>query len=73
MNAQVFAETLRPVEALDALMARHGVVRVLLALTVAAWKRRAVREIRPGELSAHLRRDIGLDAPARRGKSRERG
>ena len=73
MKDQVFAETLRPVDVLVALMARHGVVRVMLALPFAAWKRRGVRPVSLYTMSDHLRRDIGLGGDAPRGKSWELG
>jgi hypothetical protein len=72
MTAQMIAETLRPVEALDALMARHGVMRVLLAMPVAALKRRRNRVVLSHELSPHLLRDVGL-RDSSRSKSWELG
>lgn len=71
MTAQVFAESLRPTEALDALVARHGFWRVILSLPAVALKRRRDRVTLRHELSPHLLRDIGLDAG--RGKSWELG
>ena len=69
MTAHVFSENLEPVEALDALIARHGVVRVMLALPRALIQRRrtAILLVRP--VSYHIARDIGLsyDPPRKDG------
>lgn len=73
MKDHVIAENLRPVDVLDALMARHGVVRVMLALPFAAWRWRAKRPVNLHALSGHLRRDIGLDSDVPRAKSWELG
>ena len=73
MTAQVIAETLRPVDALAALIARHGVMRVLLAMPVAALKRRRTRVVRNHELSPHLLRDMGLRDCSSSSKSWELG
>ena len=73
MTAQMFAEPLRPVDALDALIARHGVMRVLLAMPVAALKRRRNLPVLTHDLSPHLMRDIGLKTDAGRSKSWELG
>ncbi|MBC7737305.1 MAG: DUF1127 domain-containing protein [Candidatus Saccharibacteria bacterium] len=59
MTVQIFAENLRPAEALESLMARHGVMRVLVAVPAVLWRRRrATRLSQP--ISPHLARDIGL-------------
>ena len=64
MTAHPTAETLRPfdtpVDALDALIARHGPLRIILALPAALLMRRRERLIPGYALSAHLQRDIGL-------------
>ena len=73
MTAHLFAETLRPVEAIDALIARQGVMRILLALPLAMLKRRRDRAVLTHHLSPHLRRDIGLGDDVRHGKSWELG
>jgi uncharacterized protein YjiS (DUF1127 family) len=73
MNAPLFAETLRPLEAMQALVARHGFWKLLVALPVAALKQRRDRAILAEELSPHLLRDIGLGAHLRPGKSWELG
>lgn len=60
MTTDLFLQTSAPVAALDVLIARHGLVRVLLALP-AAWVRQR-RDVlllqRP--VSYHIARDIGL-------------
>lgn len=61
MTSHLITETLRPVETLDALIARHGSVRVILAMLSALTKRKA-RKSNGFHLSDHLRRDIGLHA-----------
>lgn len=71
MTAHAFAETLRPAEALDALVARHGFWRIILTLPFVAIKRRRERITLAHHLPPHLMRDIGLDAG--RGKSWELG
>ena len=73
MTAQVFAETLRPVEAMDALVARHGLMRVLIAVPVVLMKRRRAQVVVPGGMSSHMMRDIGLGSAAARSKSWEQG
>ena len=73
MTAHLSAETLRPVEAIDALIARHGMMRILLALPLAMLKRRRERVMLTQDLSPHLRRDIGLGGDVRHGKSWELG
>lgn len=73
MTAHRFAETLRPVEAIDAPIARHGVMRILLALPLAVLKQRRERAVLTHHLSPHLRRDIGLGGDVRHGKSWELG
>ena len=59
MTTEIFAENLRPAKALEALVARHGVLAVLLALVPVM-----IRHKRPARLgplmSPHLARDIGL-------------
>ena len=71
MTAHLIAETLRPVEAIDALIARHGVMRILLALPLAMLRRRRAPMMLTHHLSPHLRRDIGLAGDVRHGKSWE--
>jgi hypothetical protein len=73
MTAQPFTENLAPVEAMSALMARHGVLRVLIALPVAVLTRRRKDLLLPQDLSPHLMRDIGMGPGARSGKSWELG
>ncbi len=63
MTTQIVTDALRPVEAMAALIARHGLVRVLVALAVAALQRRAGART-TWHLSAHLMRDIGLEGRA---------
>ena len=60
MTSDLIADPLRPVEALKALIARHGLLRVILALPAALWMRRRERLIHSHELSPHLQRDIGI-------------
>ena len=60
MTSDLIAEPLRPAEALNALIARHGSLRVILALPVALLMRRRDRLILGHELSPHLQRDVGL-------------
>ena len=60
MTSDLIAEPLRPVEALDALIARHGLLRVILALPAALLLRRRERLILGHELSPHLQSDIGI-------------
>ncbi len=60
MTSDLFAEKLRPVEDLHALLHRHGLMRTLLALPVALLKPRKVRHLRDHGLSPHLLRDIGI-------------
>lgn len=71
MNAPLFAESLRPLDAMEALVARHGFWKLLVALPVAALRLRRDRVTRAHDLSPHLMRDIGLGAD--RGKSWELG
>ena len=59
MTSHLITETQRPVETLDALIARHGSARVILAMLSALTKRKARKAARY-PLSDHLRRDIGL-------------
>lgn len=59
MTAQALAENLRPAEVLDALIARHGVLRVVLALPTALLKGRGTTRLAQ-PISPHLARDIGL-------------
>ena len=59
MTVEIFAENLRPAEALEALMARHGVLRVLVVLPGVLWHRRRVTRLHQ-PISPHLARDIGL-------------
>lgn len=60
MTTQTSAEPLRPVDALTALLADHGLIRILLALPAALLQRRRERLTLNHGLSAHLMRDIGL-------------
>ena len=66
MTVEIFAENLRPAEALEALMARHGVLRVLLVLPGVLWKRGRVTRLHQ-PIPSHMARDIGLwqNAPRR--------
>lgn len=73
MNAPLYAETLRPLEALEALVARHGFWKLLFALPVAAMRLRRERVTRAHDLSPHLMRDIGLGADGPGAKSWELG
>ena len=56
MSAEILSENLRPVEVLDVLIARHGLLRVLLALLK---PRPRPMRLRP-PIPDHLARDIGL-------------
>lgn len=60
MNAHPPAESLRPVDTLTALIAHHGVIPILLALTAAVLNRRPEGAVPFGALSPHLQRDIGI-------------
>ncbi len=60
MNVNSFAENLRPAEVLAALIDRHGVFRVILALPSALVTRRKAGFLVDNGLSHHMRRDIGL-------------
>jgi hypothetical protein len=60
MTSDLFADNLRPVDELHALLRRHGMIKTLLALPFAIMKSRKVQVLRDHELSDHLRRDIGL-------------
>jgi hypothetical protein len=60
MTSDLIAEPLRPVEALNALIARHGPLRVILALPAALLLRRRERPAMWHDLSPHLQRDIGI-------------
>lgn len=71
MTLDGYAETLRPSEALSALVARHGFWRIVLTLPFVALKARRERITLAHELPPHLMRDIGLGAE--RGKSWELG
>jgi hypothetical protein len=62
MTADLSADSLPPVEALDVLIARHGRLRVVMALSVAALKRRGERVVFVHYLSPHLQRDMGIEA-----------
>jgi hypothetical protein len=59
MSVQILNESLRPSEAMAALVARHGAARMVLAMLVALV--RPTRRLSAQGLSDHLRRDIGLD------------
>lgn len=73
MNAPFTAEALRPLDAMQALVARHGFWKLFFALPVAAMTSRRDRVTLDHELSPHVLRDIGLGADAGRGKSWELG
>jgi hypothetical protein len=60
MTLHFLVETLHPVDALDALVARHGAWRVALALPRALLQRRRAQVLRDRHISAHILRDIGL-------------
>ena len=61
MNAVLNFEDRVAVDAVKALVDRHGVWRVLRAVTAAVLVRRPHREVRGvADLSDHLRQDIGL-------------
>ena len=53
------------VRAIAALVARHGVARVVLAVANVAFRRRNVTRRFETDLSHHIRRDIGLDTAGR--------
>ena len=59
MTAQVLANEQHPTEALSALMARHGVFRVMLAIPAVLVGGGRVARLSP-PISQHLARDIGL-------------
>lgn len=67
MTAQVLFENQGPAAALDHLIARHGLPRVLLALTGAMFQRRRTTLLLQRPVSYHIARDIGLsyDPPRR--------
>ena len=67
MTAQIFADDLAPVEALDALISRHGILRVLLALPRVLMHRKRTAMLLTGPVTYHIARDIGLsyDPPRR--------
>jgi hypothetical protein len=69
MTADLSAETLPPVEALDVLIARHGTLRVAMAMSVAAFKRRRARVVFAHSLSPHLLRDMGIEAGFGQGRT----
>ena len=60
MNAELSAEPLRPVEALSALIARYGLIRIVLALPMALIRHRRDQTLLAYALSPHLMRDIGI-------------
>lgn len=65
MNAELTAKDLHPpvvsaAEAIDRLVAEHGSIRVLVAVARALVSRNRSRPRNPGDLSDHLRRDVGL-------------
>lgn len=60
MTTNLIAETLHPIETLDALIARHGFLQVLMALPAALLKQRRPQSLHDPKLSGHMRRDIGL-------------
>ncbi len=60
MTTNLIAENLRPVEALSVLIARHGLVRIVLAIPAALLKRHNERPLAVHDLSAYLQKDIGL-------------
>ena len=61
MTTQTTTEPLRPVDALTALIAHHGLIRILLALPAALLRRRRDALVLGNALPPHLQRDIGLD------------
>ena len=61
MTADLSAETMRPVDALDVLIARHGRLRIVMAVSVAALKLRRERVGFAHSLSPHLQRDMGIE------------
>lgn len=69
MTVQILNESMRPNEVMAALLARHGAVRVVLAMLVALVRRPGAVATAQG-LSDHLLRDIGL--LERRGAGQER-
>ncbi len=60
MTSQTTAVSLRPADALQALIAHHGPLRVILALPVALVQQRRDRPIAAYALSPYLQRDIGM-------------
>jgi hypothetical protein len=60
MTAHGFADQLAPVQALEDLMARHGVLRVLMALPRALVQQRRATLLLERPVSYHIARDIGL-------------
>ena len=62
MTALIPADPLRPVDALHALIARHGLLRIILALPSALIRQRRTRPVLGHTLSPHLQRDIGMAA-----------
>lgn len=60
MTTHTTAEPLRPVDALTALIAHHGLIQILMAFPAAVLLRRRERLILNHGLSSHLMRDIGL-------------
>ena len=69
MTTHIPAEPLRPVDALDALIAHHGLMRIILALPAALLKQRRDRVTMGYALSPYLQRDIGI--PPDPGRYRE--
>lgn len=62
MNAHLTPEDRSPLLALEALVARHGLVRVALALAGLAARRAERSHVRnETDLPDRLRRDIGLE------------
>jgi hypothetical protein len=72
MTTNLNAESLRPVDAMNALIARHGVARIMLAVPAALLQRHFDRTTLSGGLSAHMLRDIGLTPQTDRSSQRER-
>ena len=64
MNALLNSDEMTPGLAVQGLVARHGVMKVAMALlAVMASKRRKVVRLDVGELSPHMLRDLGLQPP----------
>jgi len=69
MILRMHVENTSTVAAIDALIARHGSLRVALAFVVALLRGGTRKpRVKVETLSEHLRRDIGL-APSERGRT----